>query len=61
MNDKRKLSDYDTLHCLRCDQPVKPTELKQENAVRYSHNCPDGNRHGWTIDADGDITNELTS
>lgn len=57
----RNLKNYDTLPCPRCDAPVEPSELKPKNAVRYAHECTDGNHHGWTINADGDITNEMTS
>lgn len=56
----RQLSDYDTLECLRCGGQTEPAELKPDQAVRYVHHCDSDHSHGWTIDKDGDIKNEIT-
>lgn len=53
---KSKLSDYDTLKCPRCDEPVKPSKINKDESVTY--NCKEC-ENIFKISVDGDLVVEV--
>lgn len=52
------LADFDTLECLRCGKPTKPTKVNAGGSVRYRCDCGDGIQYRWTINRAGEVVRE---
>lgn len=50
-----KLSDYDTLECPQCDEPVKPSKINKDGSVTYV--CKEC-ENTFKIAVDGDLVED---
>ena len=50
-----KLSDYDTLDCPNCNDPVKPSKINKDESVSYRCNVCD---YSFAIAVDGNFVED---